>query len=622
MKHLLIVISLLVTLTLQAQIEQKVSSQISQVTVYTRGAQVTRNASPTVAQGTTELVFTGISPRLDKQSIQVKGDGAFTIVSVSHKMNYFKHQEVSDEIAQLAKKQIDFTDEYNQLNALLNVYKSEQTLIEKNQSIGGANTGVTAENLKAVADFQRIRLTEIFNKQLEISKEMAAISIEQQRIIQQLSTLNKNIETPTAEIHVMVSAKAAVNSKFEISYYILDAGWFANYDFRVENINKPVSIFYKANVYQTSGEDWKNVKLTLSNGNPNESGVAPKLYPWRLHYGAKSSYAYDLNGFVNNSILQVSGKVTDQSGEPVPFATVVVKGSTLGTITDLEGNYNLKLSPGANYLIVSYVGYQSIESPINNNKINIQLRQETNMLEEVVITQAGVKSTAISKASISNYEKAERKTIALETNFQYKPTTFSYTVVDPYTILNDGKVLTLDIQDYALDATYMYYAAPKIDRDAFLTALITDWQELNLLTGEANLFFEGTYLGKTILDPTFASDTLQLSLGRDKAIQIQRNKVKEFTQRQFLGGNKVETTAYEIKIRNNKQQNIHIIIEDQFPISSESGIQVDGTASEGGKVNGDTQIITWDLNIPSGAEEKLDLKYTVKYPKDKVVVLE
>lgn len=90
---------------------------------------------------------------------------------------------------------------------------------------------------------------------------------------------------PTAEIHVIVSSKAATSGSFEISYYVLNAGWFANYDLRVDNINEPVEIYYKANVYQNSGEDWKDVKVTLSNGNPNESGVAPFLYPWRLYYG-------------------------------------------------------------------------------------------------------------------------------------------------------------------------------------------------------------------------------------------------------------------------------------------------------------------------------------------------
>jgi len=613
---------LVVSLQLFAQQEQKVNSLINKVTVFTRGAQITRTANPAINLGKTVLVFTDISPRIDKQSIQVKGEGAFTILSVAHKINYFKQQVVSDEIALLVKKQAELNDEMNFTNSIINVYRSEQTLIEKNQNIGGANIGVTAENLKAVADFQRARLTEIFTKLLEVNKKVSEISKEQLKVNAQLTSISNNAEKPTAEIHVTVSAKTALTGNFEVTYYVIDAGWFANYDLRIASINKPVEINYKANVYQTSGEDWKNVKLSLSNGNPNESGAAPNLYPWRLHYGAQNINLYEQGNNVNNNISEVRGRVVDNLGEPVPFATVVAKGTTLGTITDLEGNYTLKLSTGSNYLVVSYIGYETLELPINSPIINFSLRQSVSLLQSVVVYKQTFGYFSDDKVGVSNFEKSERKTIALETNFEYKPTTFVYDIVEPYTILNNGKVMAIDIQTHDVKATFEYYAAPKIERVAFLTAQITDWRELNLLVGEANLFFEGAYLGKTILDPTFASDTLQLSLGRDKSVQIQRTKMKEFTQRQFLGGNNVENVAYEIKVRNNKQQPIHIVIKDQFPISAESDIQVNGSTTPTGKIDGATQIITWELDIPSDAEQKLELKYTVKYPKDKIVVLE
>ena len=91
----------------------------------------------------------------------------------------------------------------------------------------------------------------------------------------------------------------------------------------------------------------------------------------------------------------------------------------------------------------------------------------------------------------------------------YKPTTTVFEIEDPYSVPNDGKTYTADINSYELNASYEYYAAPKLDADAYLTAKIVDWQELNLLPGEANLFFEGTYLGNSSLDVMNASDTLQ-----------------------------------------------------------------------------------------------------------------
>jgi len=607
-----------------AENEVAVTSKINSVTVYTQGAQIYRDAKAEIPVGKTMLVFKDISTNVDKESIQVKGEGAFTIMSVAYKFDYLTIQSVADEIVALQKKQTEINSQITYENSLYNVYKAEQTLIERNQSIGGANTGVTAENLKAMADFQRVRLTEIFTKQIEITNKISTLNTEVQKIAAQLKELNINITKAKGEIHVLVSSKTALTGKFTLNYYVQNAGWYANYDLRVDKINQPIEINYKANVFQNTGEDWKNVKLSLNNGNPNESGVMPKIYPWRLHYGAITGGIYQPSSYINKTFFSVQGRVTDATGEPLIGATVMVKGGTLGTITDINGNYSLQLSNGSNYLLINYLGYNTVELPITNSVLNVVMQENVQYLEEVVISSKS--SKAIGNVGFfegrTNSEKAEMKTLALETNFQYKATTFTYEIEEPYSVISDGKISTIDIQAVKVKADYEYFAVPKIDRDAFLTANVTDWRELNLLTGEANIFFEGAFLGKTVLDPTYASDTISISLGRDKSVQIQRNKMKEFTQRQFLGGNKIETVAFEIKIRNNKSEPIHIVIQDQFPISSENDVTVEGSIKPAGKIEDATQIITWDMDIVPGEEKKMELKYTVKYPKDKVIVLE
>lgn len=624
MRNLITLFLICTSFILLAENEVAVTSKINSVTVYTQGAQIYRDAKAEIPVGKTMLVFKDISTNVDKESIQVKGEGAFTIMSVAYKFDYLTIQSVADEIVALQKKQTEINSQITYENSLYNVYKAEQTLIERNQSIGGANTGVTAENLKAMADFQRVRLTEIFTKQIEITNKISTLNTEVQKIAAQLKELNINITKAKGEIHVLVSSKTALTGKFTLNYYVQNAGWYANYDLRVDKINQPIEINYKANVFQNTGEDWKNVKLSLNNGNPNESGVMPKIYPWRLHYGAITGGIYQPSSYINKTFFSVQGRVTDATGEPLIGATVMVKGGTLGTITDINGNYSLQLSNGSNYLLINYLGYNTVELPITNSVLNVVMQENVQYLEEVVISSKS--SKAIGNVGFfegrTNSEKAEMKTLALETNFQYKATTFTYEIEEPYSVISDGKISTIDIQAVKVKADYEYFAVPKIDRDAFLTANVTDWRELNLLTGEANIFFEGAFLGKTVLDPTYASDTISISLGRDKSVQIQRNKMKEFTQRQFLGGNKIETVAFEIKIRNNKSEPIHIVIQDQFPISSENDVTVEGSIKPAGKIEDATQIITWDMDIVPGEEKKMELKYTVKYPKDKVIVLE
>ncbi len=143
-----------------------------------------------------------------------------------------------------------------------------------------------------------------------------------------------------------------------------------------------------------------------------------------------------------------------------------------------------------------------------------------------------------------------------------------------------------------------------------------------MLPVEANLFFEGTYLGKSTLDLASAGDTLNLSLGKDKSVTIKRTLIKDFSSKKFIGSNKTDTRQYEISIRNNKQQAVTLVLEEQFPISTQKEIEVQNKKYEGGKLDDDTQKITWQMSIESRKENKVAFRYDVKYPKDKVLQLD
>ena len=142
------------------------------------------------------------------------------------------------------------------------------------------------------------------------------------------------------------------------------------------------------------------------------------------------------------------------------------------------------------------------------------------------------------------------------------------------------------------------------------------------MPGEANLFFEGTFLGKSNLDVASAGDTLNISLGRDKGVVVKRTLLKEYSSRKFIGSNKTDTRQYEIVIRNNKQQAISITVDDQFPISTMKEIEIQDRKYDGAKLDDDTQKLTWQLTVDPKKENKIGFKYEVKYPRDKVLQLD
>ena len=603
---------------------QPIDSKIDKVTVFLSGAQVNRTSTVKIPAGRTELIFKGISPKLDQQSIQVKGDGAFTILSVNHQLNFLEEQQKRKEIEVLEQEKYRLVEQKKQQAALISVLKQEQEILSKNQSVGGTNTGVVAEELIQAVNFQRERLTDISQQRLEIEKTLFAIDSTVAKIDKQLIALNREKETATSEIIVTVSAKTTVTGKFDISYYVLDAAWFATYDLRVKDVSNPIDLSFKANVFQQSGEDWKDVKLTLSSGNPTESGFAQMLYPWYLRYGRKArrNYAQSKVGQGRGGINNVSGVVTDENGEPLIGATILVKGTAIGTVTDIDGSYSLNVPSDPSNLVISYTGFTTHEVPVNSNEQNVTLNASTQMLSEVAVIAYGM-NRVVPKLNFSKLKGSRTdRTIAQENIESYQATTVSFEIEEKYTIPSDGKTRMVDVKTETVPANYQYFAAPKLDENAYLTALVTDWQDLNLLDGEVNLFFEGAFLGKSLLDTRNAEDTMEVSLGIDKGIVVKRTKLKDFTLKRFLGSNKIETRAFEILVRNNKPQPIHISIEDQFPISTNKNIVVHDLEYNGAERDKETEILTWKFELPARKERKLNLKYSVKFPKNKYLEME
>lgn len=113
----------------------------------------------------------------------------------------------------------------------------------------------------------------------------------------------------------------------------------------------------------------------------------------------------------------LTGTVTDQNGEPVIGANVVEKGTTNGTITDIEGKFMIDVAPGAT-LLVSYIGYTPSEIKVGNkNSLAITLHEDTELLDEVVVVgygtvKKGNLTTAVSTVKAENLVNRPVQTMA------------------------------------------------------------------------------------------------------------------------------------------------------------------------------------------------------------------
>ena len=554
MKNIFTLALLFMVLSTYAENENKITnSEIKQVKIYTTGAVVTRTVKTTVDAGTTSLEFDNLSSSIDKQSVSVTGTGDVTILSVQYNLNYLNKEKVPMEIQAMKDSMEYFTHEIDKLNDLHSVYSEEETLILANKSIKSDREGVTAENLTEMADFYRKRLSDIKAKLLDIEDKIAKLNLENDRINSQMQLLNVEEDKPTGSVIVTLSSNKRTQVNLDISYLIYEAGWTPLYDIRAKDISSPITLNYKANVQQKSGEDWKNVHIILSTGNPTISGVIPYLGPWHLNLYtiAKEDEGQDKRS------KNKAGKIS------------VITGGTPTTGWNFQGGD----------------GSETRGARSGDTKYSL------------TVTDANAATTAQNISVSQNQFSVD------------------FDINIPYTIPSDGKIYTVDVRQFEMKSDYSYHAIPKLDHDAFLIAHVTGWDTLNLLSGNANIFFENSFIGSSYLQLQNTNDTLEISLGRDKRIVINRENQKDYSSSQRIGSNQFKSLSYDISVRNTKSEAINIIIEDQIPVSDNKDFTVKMIENSKADYNEKTGIVSWKLKVNPSETQKKKLAFSVKYPK-------
>ncbi|MEQ9232065.1 MAG: DUF4139 domain-containing protein [Cyclobacteriaceae bacterium] len=281
MKKLILILTLVVPFTLLSNIQP---SKVKSVTVYQTRAEVTRMASLELTSGEQELVFSGISTLVDPNNIQVRGTGNLTILGISFRQNFLNENELPADLKKI-KDQIETLGlEIKKLNNGINALESERQLLQANQRIGGNQENLSLEDLKSISTYYRTRIGAISNEILDIQSEVQTKNEELGKLRAHYNDRTSQFRRNSGEIVVSVDAKAATKANLEIIYMVSSAGWRAEYDVRSADVDEPLELNYKAIITQNTGENWKDVKLTLSTGNPMAGIIKPELDPQYLDF--------------------------------------------------------------------------------------------------------------------------------------------------------------------------------------------------------------------------------------------------------------------------------------------------------------------------------------------------
>jgi uncharacterized protein (TIGR02231 family) len=528
MKYWNIVLGVFLTSTSIGQNVKVVSSKPDKATVYQNQALLEQSFTVILPAGRSNIIVEDIANTIDANSIRVGGKGDVTLLGVKYGPNYLnsKSNALQDSLKKV-QAEIELQEMF------LNVANQEEKMIMANANVKSEQDGLTPEELKEMVVLFRAKLTEVGQTRLDINRKIAVLKAKSQRLQNQVNELTR-VNLPLGQIELNVNAKSGGEASFTLSYMAFNAGWRPSYDIRVKNVSSPVEMVYKADVFQTTGLTWENVKLTLSTANPSNNGVKPEMYPQYL-----SIYV------------------------PEPVVASVRK------------------------------GYKAVQ-------------QENEVKSEEL--DAGFKSIG----EEDRWGKANAILVENTLSVQFD-------IAERYTFKSGSQPETVEVQGYTVEADYKTMVAPKLDPTAYLVAELKNWEKLNLLPGEANVYFENQFIGKSYVNTQQVEKGLKLSLGRDSRINAKRESIENMKARKTLGSNIREAFAFKIEVLNLKNEVINLVIEDQIPVSQDTDIEVSEDELSGGELDKLTGKVTWKTEITAAAKVEKILKYTVKYPKEKTI---
>jgi uncharacterized protein (TIGR02231 family) len=397
------------------------------------------------------------------------------------------------------------------------------------------------------------------------------------------------------------------------------------YRSRMKEIN--VELFRldkKAGIYTEITRRLEN-EIRESNGNPTAPSseitvllttatkINVKIELKYLLHNAGWAPSYDLIAEDVNKPIELKYRAKVFNNTNVDWDNVKLKLSTS----------NPSLNASKPQLAAWYLNFEN-EYNLTANQQALQLSDNNNMQirgSRGGSTNAYIDGDTKSGGVISKdeYKSAEKKGTVTYEEVQVSELSAEFEIKNTYTIPADAKPYIVEVTDYTLPAAFKHYSIPKSEKEAFLLARISGWEQLDLVEGPANVYFGGSYVGQSYIYTRSLDDTLDLSLGRDKKVMVSRTRLKDFNSKSFSGANKKETQSYEIVVKNNRKVPVTIDIEDQLPVSQNSEIIVEVEELSKAKKDDATGKLTWTYTIAPGEQQKIILTYSIKYPKNKTV---
>jgi uncharacterized protein (TIGR02231 family) len=257
--------------------QKSVPSVLEKATVFLRGAELTRRITANVEKGKNIIVFDGLPDSVDAASVNASVVSGGDLVRVSSGYDNLNESKESKRISKLRDDLEKADDDVAEVSVGIAGLKAEEEFLKLNRSIAG-ESGIKLEDLKAINDYHRERVSEVLTERVLLEKELVKLKEVRDGIAAELGGINEN--KISLSVSVEITAEKEGTAEVAISYFLRDAHWTPRHELRVSESDGNVRLIAKGDIVQTTGEDWNDIAVTLSSGNPAVGGTQPILRPW------------------------------------------------------------------------------------------------------------------------------------------------------------------------------------------------------------------------------------------------------------------------------------------------------------------------------------------------------
>lgn len=561
MIRLFFLAAILIASNVKAQDTAKADIGLIQATVYLGyGAELVHQTKLKVDADTRTIVLNGLSTNVDMNSLQISCPENVAILSYQFKLftPIVPNPEKNPTLVRMEDSIKSLQKEIARTDNLISI---EQETLKKTGAL--IETTFSTNGNKTVESAEVLKLIEYYNKKIETSKT-AIFQYSQKK--DEMNNLIYSIQT-------------------RMSLFVPPS-----------SNNKPTGQL----TMQVMCKGAQDMPVAVSYYTPNAG--------WTAFYDIR------VNSKTNKVKMIYKASLTQSTG--VDWKKTKL---TLSTGTPTFGVAAPDLSPWYLQLYVPSI-YKDLQGKVPGvvSQNQMPLMNDDKSLSEVVVTGMGIKEK--SKSLGYSTQTIDPSTLQQYTQMNRGQLNNNYDIELPYDIASDGELHSVTIKDQEVDCSLKNYAVPKLLRETYLLAEVANWQNLDLLPGNANIIMDETYIGKTLIDPNTTDDTLNLSLGKDSRVSIDRTLVKELSGLKTSGGNSKQTYTYEITVKNNKLTDVSMLLKDQYPLSNIKEIEVKLEDDGDAEVNSETGTLSWKLNLKPGESKKMRFSYSIKFPKDKKII--